>query len=56
MPEYSMVVKVTQTGADQVTGKINALEKAMNAAKEKAEKPKDFLNRILFLQYFINMV
>ena len=37
MPEYSMVVKVTQTGADQVTGKINALEKAMSLAKEKAD-------------------
>ena len=36
MPEYSMVVKVTQTGADQVTGKINALEKAMTLARDRA--------------------
>ena len=46
MPEYSMVVKVTQTGADQVTGKINALEKAMTLARDRATQLLTKLNAL----------
>ena len=46
MPEYSMVVKVTQTGANQVTGKINALEKAMTLARDRANELLTKLNAL----------
>ena len=33
--EYAVAVRVTQVGFDAVTGKINALEKALEMAKRK---------------------